>query len=102
MPNKLISDMHINYLENRWEKELAKEKAAVRKEMEKELKAEKRKVREEEKKRIVKQKQSAATAKLQKKLSVAEVEVTRLTELLDKAGIGKALKQPTRQTMVSH
>ena len=75
-------------------------RAPVRKEMEKELKAEKRKVREEEKKRIVKQKQSAATAKLQKKLSVAEVEVTRLTELLKKAGIGKVIGQPTRPTMV--
>ena len=61
------ADMHINYLENRWEKELAKEKAAIRKEMDKELKAEKRKVREEMKKSIAKQKQSAAAAKLQKR-----------------------------------
>ena len=79
---------------------MAKEKAAVRKEMEKQLKAEKRKVREEMKKSNAKQKQSAAAAKLQKKLSVAEVEVTRLTELLKKAGIGKAIKQPTRPTMM--
>ena len=93
--------MYINYLENRWKKELAKEKAAVRKEMEKQLKAEKRKVREEMKASITKQKQSAAAAKLQKKLVVAQVEVTRLTELLKKAGIGKAIKQPTRPTMHS-
>ena len=41
---------------------MAKEKAAIRKEMDKELKAEKRKVREEMKKTNAKQKQSAAAA----------------------------------------
>ena len=68
-------------------------------EMEKQLKAEKRKVREDMKKSKAKQKQSAAAAKLQQKLSVAQVEITRLKEQLA-AICGSTPAKPTRETMV--